>query len=163
MGVTLAGHFVGATDRQLQFSSDLGETVAWGDERHRRIMDLVRKLIAERGLPPTEIADPEPFDPRAPEELALTGFGAAIFAGGFRPAYREWLPWPDAFDELGFPIQQDGASTVVDGLYFVGVHFLRKRKSSLLLGVGEDAAIVARTIAERRRAKRRGLRSLTSP
>jgi putative flavoprotein involved in K+ transport len=152
MGVTLAGHFVGATDRQLQFSSDLGETVAWGDERHRRIMDLIRKLIAERGLPPTEIADPEPFDPRAPEELALTDFGAAIFAGGFRPAYRAWLPWPDAFDELGFPIQQDGASTVVDGLYFVGVHFLRKRKSSLLLGVGEDAAIVARTIAERRRA-----------
>ena len=34
------------------------------------------------------------------------------------------------------------------GLYFVGVHFLRKRKSSLLIGVGEDAAIVAGRIAE---------------
>ena len=33
------------------------------------------------------------------------------------------------------------------GLFFVGVHFLRKRKSSLLFGVGEDAAIVARQIA----------------
>jgi hypothetical protein len=30
---------------------------------------------------------------------------------------------------------------------FVGVHFLRKRKSSLFVGVGEDAAIVARKIA----------------
>jgi putative flavoprotein involved in K+ transport len=57
------------------------------------------------------------------------------------------LPWPDAFDDLGFPIQADGASTVVDGLYFVGVPFLRKLKSPLLLGVGEDAAVVARTIA----------------
>jgi hypothetical protein len=45
--------------------------------------------------------------------------------------------------------QVDGASTVVDGLFFVGSHFLRKRKSSTLLGVGEDAAIVAQSIADR--------------
>ena len=38
---------------------------------------------------------------------------------------------------------------MVDGLYFVGTHFLRTRKSSIPLGVGEDAAIVARTIAGR--------------
>jgi len=29
------------------------------------------------------------------------------------------------------------------------VHFLRKRKSSLLIGVGEDAALVAGAIAQR--------------
>jgi hypothetical protein len=29
------------------------------------------------------------------------------------------------------------------------VHFLRKRKSSLLIGVGEDASIVTRKIAEK--------------
>ena len=163
MGVTLAGHFLGATDRRLRFAPDLGESVAWGDARHRQVMDLVRKVIAERGLPPIEIPDPEPFDPRAPEELELTGFGAVIFAGGFRPAYRAWLPWPDAFDDLGFPIQRDGASTVVDGLYFMGVHFLRKRKSSLLFGVGEDAMIVAGAIAERHRSKARGPRTVTRP
>ena len=44
-------------------------------------------------------------------------------------------------------LQRDGASSVLPGLYFVGVHFLRTRKSSLLMGVGEDAAIVAETIA----------------
>jgi putative flavoprotein involved in K+ transport len=54
---------------------------------------------------------------------------------------------PGAFDELGFPVHRDCASTAVPGLYFAGVHFLRKRKSSLLIGVGEDAAIVARQIA----------------
>jgi putative flavoprotein involved in K+ transport len=52
---------------------------------------------------------------------------------------------------------------VVDGLYFMGVHFLRKRKSSLLFGVGEAAAIVARTIAERPRSKARGPRAATHP
>jgi putative flavoprotein involved in K+ transport len=70
-----------------------------------------------------------------------------LFAGGFRPHYRSWLPWPEAFDDLGFPIQIDGASTVVDGLYFVGVPFMRTRKSPLLLGVAEDAAVVAASIA----------------
>jgi putative flavoprotein involved in K+ transport len=41
---------------------------------------------------------------------------------------------------------------VVPGLYFCGVHFLRKRKSALLSGVGEDAAVVARSIANARRS-----------
>jgi putative flavoprotein involved in K+ transport len=54
---------------------------------------------------------------------------------------------PGAFDKLGFPLHEEGVNTVAPGLYFVGVHLLRKRKSSLLLGVGEDAAIVAHTIA----------------
>jgi putative flavoprotein involved in K+ transport len=35
---------------------------------------------------------------------------------------------------------------VAPGLFFVGVHFLRKRKSATFYGVGEDAAIVARAI-----------------
>jgi len=47
---------------------------------------------------------------------------------------------------MGFPLTNNGASTVVGGLYFCGVHFLRKRKSSVLFGVGEDAAIVAQAI-----------------
>ena len=59
----------------------------------------------------------------------------------------------DAFDELGFPIQEDGASLTVPGLFFCGVHFLRKRKSSLLLGMGEDAAIVAERIANARNGR----------
>jgi putative flavoprotein involved in K+ transport len=79
--------------------------------------------------------------------LSLEGLGAVVFAGGFRPDYESWVHCPGAFDELGFPIHDEGASTVASGLYFVGVHFLRKRKSSLLIGVGEDAAIVARGIA----------------
>jgi hypothetical protein len=32
----------------------------------------------------------------------------------------------------------------------VGTHFLRKRKSSTLFGMGEDAAIVARAIRAQR-------------
>jgi hypothetical protein len=110
----------------------------------------VKKTVEKRGMKMPELGDPPPFDASAPEEIDLAGFGAVIFAGGFRPDFRSWLPWPEAFDDLGFPVERDGSSTVVSGLHFVGSHFLRKRKSSLLIGVGEDAAIVARTIAARR-------------
>ncbi len=149
LGVTLLGHFLGADGRHARFAQDLGKSVAWGDERNAQLMGLVRDLVAERGLPPPEIPEPQPLDARAPDDLNLNGFGGVIFASGFRPDYESWVHCPGAFDELGFPIHDEGASTTTPGLYFVGVHFLRKRKSSLLLGVGEDAAIVARNIAAR--------------
>jgi len=148
LGVTLVGHFLGAEDHTARFAQDLGASVAWGDARYDELAQLFRKAASERGLPQPDMPDPEPFDGRSPEVVSLVGFGAVVFTGGFRPDYRSWLPWPEAFDDLGFPIQRDGASTIVDGLYFVGVPFLRTRKSPLLFGVGEDAAIVARLIAD---------------
>ena len=126
VGVTLLGHFLGAEGRSARFAPDLGSSVAWGDQRNAEFMDLVRKLVAERGLPRPDIPEPEPFNAEAPEQLSLDGFGAVVFAGGFRPDYRSWVRCPGAFDELGFPIHRDGASTAARELYFVGVHFLRK-------------------------------------
>jgi cation diffusion facilitator CzcD-associated flavoprotein CzcO len=149
LGVTMVGRFLGAEGRRARFAPDLAESVAWGDERRAQLMDLVRKVVAERSLPPFDILEPEPFDGDAPEELDLSSFGSVVFTSGFRPDYDRWVHFPGAFDEYGFPLHVEGASTVAPGLYFVGVHFLRKRKSSLMNGVGEDAAIVARQIVAR--------------
>jgi len=149
MGVTLLGHFLGADGRQARFATDLADSVAFGDQRNAKVMNGFRKAAARLGLPELDIADPGPIDTETPELLDLSGFGAVVFAGGFRPDYTSWVHCPGAFDALGFPIHRDCASTVVPGLFFVGVHFLRKRKSSLLIGVGEDAAIAARQVAER--------------
>ena len=147
--MTLAGHFLGADGGRALFAADLAETVAWGDDRYRRFGGLVAATARERGLPVPELPEPDPFDPAGPESVELAGLGAVIFAGGFRPDYGSWIDVPGAFDELGFPLHEDGASTVAPGLFFVGVHFLRKRKSSLLFGVGEDAALVADSVARR--------------
>ena len=149
LGITLTGHFRGASDSRAHFAPDLADSCKWGDDRHDQIMGLVKAVVDRDGLDAPDIEDPAPFDPAMPEELDLAGFGTVMFAGGFRPDYASWLPWPNAFDDHGFPIQRDGTSTVVDGLHFVGLHFLRKRKSALLIGVGEDAEIVARAIAGR--------------
>lgn len=149
MGVTLVGRFQWANGSQAQFAPDLAESVAWGDARYSDLMKVFVRLAAERGIPQPLAPDLPPFDPKAPETIDLAGLGAVIFSGGYRPDSRSWLPWPQAFDDLGFPIQTDGASTIVDDLYFVGVPYLRTRKSPLLLGVGEDATVVANTIAAR--------------
>jgi putative flavoprotein involved in K+ transport len=148
-GVTLVGHFRAAEDRDARFENDLSATVAWGDDRCRQFNDLIRNVVQERGLPVPDLPDPEPFDGRARDRIDLDGFGAVIFTGGFRPDYRRWVRVPNAFDELGFPIHVEGASVAAPGLFFVGVHFLRKRKSAVLFGMGEDAAVVAGQIAGR--------------
>lgn len=153
LGVTLTGRYLGSDGHAARFAADLSESIAWGDERYGELMLLFRKTAMERGLEPGPIEELEPFDAEAPQQLDLSGFGAVVFAGGFRPDYTSWLPWQAAFDELGFPRHRDGASLAVPGLYFIGVHFLRTRKSSLLLGVGEDAAVVARRIVARRERK----------
>ena len=147
-GVTLAGHFLGAEDGHLYFASDLADSVAFGDARYADLRTLILDHCARADIDAPELPDPPPFDPTAPERLDLDGFGTILYTSGFRPDYATWMQ-VDAFDNMGFPVQENGASPTIPGLYFCGVHFLRKRKSSLLMGVGEDAAIVADSIAAR--------------
>jgi putative flavoprotein involved in K+ transport len=148
MGVQLTGRLAGFDGRRAQFAPDLADSVAFGDARYSEMCNLFREACARQGITPPELPDPEPFNATPPDHLELAGVGAAIFTSGFRPGYASWVHL-DAFDEMGFPLQQDGASTSEPGLYFIGTHFLRKRKSSLLLGVGEDAAIIAERVASR--------------
>jgi len=148
-GVTLLGHFRGVADHSALFDSDLHASLAFGDARYADLRELLRKSCERRGVPPPDMPEPPPFRADPPESIDLRDLGAVIFTSGFRPDYARWVSVPGAFDAWGFPVQQDGASSVAEGLYFVGIHFLRKRKSSLLYGVGEDAKVVARSIAAR--------------
>jgi putative flavoprotein involved in K+ transport len=142
-GALLTGRFAGCDGSRIRFAGDLGESVAWSDERYLDFARSVSELCSERGMMDPSLPEPEPFDAAgAVEWLDVATLGAVIVSGGFRPDYR-WMLVDGVCDEMGFPRQHDGASTVVPGLFFVGVHFLRKRKSSLLCGVGDDAAVVA--------------------
>lgn len=145
MGVRLLGRLVGVQGHRASFAGDLSTSVAFGDARYADIRKLLTEQLPPKGITAPELPDPPPFRADPPLELDLTGFGAVIFTSGFRPDYTRWVRFP-AFDATGFPLTDNGASTVVPGLYFCGVHFLRKRKSAVLFGVGEDAAIVAESI-----------------
>ncbi len=139
MGVRLLGRLAGVDGRRAYFAEDLVESVAFGDARYRDARQLFHDQL---GTQAPELPDPPPFHADPVRELDLDGFGTVIFTAGFRPDYGSWIRLP-AFDPSGFPLTEDGTSTVVPGLFFCGVHFLRKRKSSLLFGVGEDAVVVA--------------------
>ena len=71
-----------------------------------------------------------------------------IWATGFRPDY-DWIDLP-VFDERGYPRHQRGIVREAPGLYFVGLHWLHKRKSALFVGVGEDADHVVERLVEHR-------------
>ena len=152
-GVQLLGHFLGVEEGVAHFAPDLAESVAFGDARFADLCGLIRKTCSARGVDAPEMPPPAPFDADPTEQLDLRDFGAVVFTSGYRPDYASWVEFADAFDDMGFPVQRDGSSTVVPGLHFMGVHFQRKRKSATFLGVAEDAAVVAETIVTRSRSE----------
>lgn len=146
LGVTLLGHFAGCEDGVAHFADDVGASVAFGDSRYADLCELIRKSCKAGDMAPPEMPAPPPFRAKPVDKVDLLGFGAVVFTSGFRPDYTSWVKLPAAFDDLGFPFQKDGSSTVVPGLHFMGVHFQRKRKSATFLGVAEDAAVLAESI-----------------
>ncbi|HSK25740.1 MAG TPA: NAD(P)/FAD-dependent oxidoreductase [Jiangellales bacterium] len=148
LGVRLAGRLAGADDTTAHFAGDLAESVEFGDARYADIRALIERTCTARGAPVPEMPVPPRFTAVGEDSVPLRELGAVVVAAGYRPGYRSWIHHPAAFDDQGFPLHRDGASTAVPGLFFVGVHFLRTRKSSLLVGVAEDAAVVAHQVAE---------------
>jgi putative flavoprotein involved in K+ transport len=150
MGVELVGRYLGGEGSEIQLADDVAASVDFGDARLADILTFVRNDCAARGLDPLTFEMPPPFriKTRTRLDVARDGIGAVIWTSGYRPDYG-WVKFP-VFDDMGLPIQTDGR-TNVQGLYFMGVHWMRKNKSAILHGVGEDAEVVARHIAETRR------------
>ncbi len=146
MGVTLVGHFKGSDGQLAYFAPDLADSVAAGDQAYSQFSQLIEAVAQERGMSVDDLVDPPPWEVEAPDAIDLTGFGVVIHAAGFRPNYRPWIEAPQAFDFLGFPLQDMDGNGALPGLHFVGVHFLRRRKSALFSGVGEDASIVVKAV-----------------
>ena len=147
-GVELVGRYLGADDHRIHFADDLAQSIDAGDTLSRTFMKWVAGLCEKRGLDiPWEVPGPAGFTSRTELDIEKEGITSVSWTTGFRPDYG-WVHAP-VFDEMGFPVQTDGRSNV-DGLYFMGVHFQRKAQSAVLYGVGEDAEVVARNIAESR-------------
>jgi cation diffusion facilitator CzcD-associated flavoprotein CzcO len=150
MGVELLGRFLGAEDNKIRFADDLADSVDFGDGLTMMFMKMVRNYCEANSVPLPAFEPPPPMRIKTRTELDVAGdeIGSVIWTSGYRPDYG-WVKLA-VFDDMGFPVQTDGRSSV-PGLYFMGVHWLRKAKSSVLWGVGEDAEIVAGQIVADRR------------
>ena len=60
-----------------------------------------------------------------------------LWATGFRPDYS-WLELP-VLDRKGLIRHDGGVVDASPGLYLMGMQFLRRRKSALIDGAGDDA------------------------
>ena len=72
---------------------------------------------------------------------------AIVWCTGFAPDYG-WIDLP-VFEANGFPRHTRGVVTEAPGLFFLGLRFQHRLSSSLIGGVGEDAAYIANLVAQR--------------
>jgi putative flavoprotein involved in K+ transport len=142
IGVKLIGRLVGICEGKAQFSGSLRNQCALADLKMNRLLDTIDRWASENGLD-DEVDAPHRFDPTAVDaspplgiDLASGEIRTIIWATGFRPDYS-WLDAP-VFDPKG-RIRHDGGVVEAPGLYLLGMPFLRRRKSSLIDGAGDDA------------------------
>jgi putative flavoprotein involved in K+ transport len=143
-GVKLLGHIVSAQDGKIIFSPDLKENLAKVDKAEKDIIGLIDRHIAANGLDAPQETLPDLKDGYSAETITELDLNAAhvstiIWAIGYSADYS-LVKLPVA-DEDGFPVQQRGV-TQYPGLYFVGMNWLHKRKSAILLGVNEDVEYI---------------------
>ncbi|MBM7829513.1 putative flavoprotein involved in K+ transport [Agromyces cerinus] len=147
-GVELIGHVTGVDGARVRVADDLAESVAFGDDVFREVCSGIGRLCWSQGLPVPDLPEPPSTGLAAATVPLLDELGAVVNAVGFRPDYG-WIDMQGIVDDMGFPLQEDGASARMPGLSFVGVPWMRTRRSPLLLGVGEDADVVVRRLAAR--------------
>jgi putative flavoprotein involved in K+ transport len=83
--------------------------------------------------------------PRLEDGRVIAAEGV-LWATGFRPDYS-WIK-PQIFDIHGYPQHYRGVVQSNPGLYFLGLFFQSGLSSSLLGGVGRDAAYIANHAAQ---------------
>lgn len=143
-GVVPVGRLEGFGAGHARFAGDLAANIAKGFEFEAKMRQRFEEHARATGVDGPE--EPTAETPELPDvrELPLAELGAIVWATGFRSDYG-WIELP-VLDAAGRPVHARGV-TELPGLGFVGLHWLHKRKSSLFLGVGEDAEHVVSRLA----------------
>ena len=143
-GIRLAGRLTGLDGTRARFADDLGHHLSAADDRLARLLARLDSLVDGDGAGP---ADPlRPATPAgAPRELDLAarGISTVVWATGYRRSYP-WLQVP-VLDAQGEIVHRGGV-TPAPGLFVLGLPRQRKRNSTFLDGVGDDARFVAQAL-----------------
>jgi putative flavoprotein involved in K+ transport len=142
MGVELVGRWATVREGRALFSGGLRNLFSLADLKMNRLLrtfdEWARAQGRDEGVDP-----PERFGPtRVPESTRLQldlrsgEISTVVWATGFRPDYS-WLDVP-VVDAKGHLVHDGG---VVDsaGLYALGLPVLRRRKSTFIHGIEDDA------------------------
>jgi putative flavoprotein involved in K+ transport len=140
-GARVVGRLVAIDGAVARLADDLVATTAAADIKLASLLNRIDTYIATQGLVAGAAPKLEPqclsfVDAPTAVDLDASGIKTIVWATGFRRDYR-WLRVP-VVDRRG-EIKHDGGVTAAPGLYVIGLHFLRRRNSSFIDGVGADA------------------------
>ena len=153
-GVHIIGKLKDAHKDVLLFETNAAGHVKFADTFSIRVKMMIDEHIIKKELIAPE---PEHDEEDLPDEnqncvseinsldLGKQKISSIIWATGFS-ADLSYLKLP-VFDSEGNVEQKDGI-TEIKGLFALGFHWLRNRKSSLLCGIYEDAEFIAKKVYE---------------
>ncbi|GIH25024.1 FAD-dependent oxidoreductase [Acrocarpospora phusangensis] len=169
-GIRLTGRVLDVDGATVHLAADLPATVADADRRMHRLLHRLDAFAAspemarldalaagsgvdrrdafEAGIGSAERPPPVPLPARPPGRLDLRaeGFGAIVWATGFRGDYT-YLHVPGLV--RGGQLRQHRGATPAPGLFVIGQRFARSRRSGFIDGARLDAAeIVAAVVGQ---------------
>ena len=142
-GATLLGSLVAATADEVHLADDAETILDAADTSFDETVWAISKHAAAHGV---DVPLREPSPPARAREhptslsLRSSGITSVVWATGYSYDY-DWVHAP-CFGAAGEPAQQRGVGRV-EGLYFLGLHWMHTFKSGTFLGIGEDATHVA--------------------
>jgi putative flavoprotein involved in K+ transport len=142
LGVELVGRWAAVRDGRALFSGGLRNLFSLADLKLERLLDSFDEWARSNGgaadvdpperFPPTRV----PVSARWQLDLGSGEISTIVWATGFRPDYR-WLDVP-VVDPKG-NLRHEGGAVDSPGMYALGLPVLRRRKSTFIHGIEDDA------------------------
>jgi putative flavoprotein involved in K+ transport len=151
IGVRLVGRLSAVRDGRALFSGGLKNQFALADLKMDRLLETFDDWAQTSGRD-ADVGSPERFAPTQPPassplslDLRSGGIRSVVWATGFRPDYS-WLEVP-VIDEKGHLRHEGGVVVDAPGMYALGLPVLRRRKSTFIHGVEDDAREIVAHLA----------------
>jgi putative flavoprotein involved in K+ transport len=145
-GVELVGRLAAVRDGRALFSGGLRNVCALADLKMNRLLATFDEWGRGQEAGPPERGEPTAVPASTRLQLDLRGgeIRTILWATGYRPDYR-WLEVP-VLDAKG-RLRHDGGVVDSPGLYALGLPLLRRRRSTFLNGIEDDARAVTGHLA----------------
>jgi putative flavoprotein involved in K+ transport len=141
-GVEIVGRLSTVRDGRALFSGGLRNQFALADLKMNRLLDTFDEWARAGGcdgdVGPSQRFEPTRVPPHSRLQIDLRSgeIRSIVWATGFRPDYS-WLHVP-VIDAKG-RLRHDGGVVDAPGLYALGLPVLRRRKSTFIHGIEDDA------------------------
>jgi putative flavoprotein involved in K+ transport len=161
-GAVILGKIENADSAKVFIQPNSAAHVKFADEFSAKMKVMIDEFVQKSGMQaPLEEEDIDDRPDIAAAcasgitslNLKETNITSVIWTTGFTGDFS-YLKLP-VFNENGRLKYSDGVS-YIEGLYFLGLPWLRKRKSGIILGIREDAEFIAEKIKTNRQAKNSG-------